>query len=181
MKTYQLFLLLAVTCLLGCKENSGTRATTRYVSPEAGQELTVFHIGMSEEAVQDAIRMIPNFRRPDDTRPLINRLGEDEALLLAQPWQFDEGRPREMQFSFNAHKLDQAKLTYELKDKDSQSNMYDRVRDYFIGNYTETTNHILERGGRAIWMLSKENTLVLFESRANEYELVLRMDKPTTE
>ena len=178
MKTHRLLPLLAAACLLGCKDKSGLPPRAAHSPSETGYELAAFQIGMSAEAVQKAIRQIPNFRHSSGARPELHPYGQNRASLTAKPGQIDEGRPVEMKFTFQDLRLEQAELTYESKDEASRSNLYDRLRGNFIGDYAQATNHVLVGGRRADWMRSKEDTLLIYESDADERKVTLRIGKP---
>ena len=161
--------------LLGCREKPAA-STAR--EPAAGAEIGLFQIGMSEDAVQDAIPAIPNFKRPAGARFLVVAYGDGRSGLEAKPQRVEEGRPQRIRFTFEAQQLVQAELTYRAADAAARDALYDRLLGGVADACAKTTNHVGDNGDRSAWLHGPNHMLLVHEARANPRDVTVRMSPP---
>ncbi|MGD9611459.1 MAG: hypothetical protein AB7V22_00995 [Kiritimatiellia bacterium] len=174
MKFRVLLLLLAGAVFGGCREKPPAPPPP----PAAGAEIALFRLGLSEDDVQQGVRAVPNFRRPDGAGFHVSRTGEIVSTLEAQPASFAADRPVAMRFRFETRRLVQAELTYRAPDAAARGALYDRLLAGVAGAYAQSTNHVLGWGGRAAWLHAPSHMLLVFEPRADARAVTLRMSPP---
>ena len=161
--------------LLGCREKPAASTARK---PAPGAEIALFQIGMSEDAVQDAIPAIPNFKRPAGAGFVVVGYSDGRSGLEAKPQRVEEGRPQRMRFSFEAQQLVQAELTYRAADAAARGALYDRLLGGVAGAYAKTTNHVGDNGDRSAWLHGSDHMLLVHEARANPRDVTVRMSPP---
>ncbi|MGD9612999.1 MAG: hypothetical protein AB7V22_08850 [Kiritimatiellia bacterium] len=176
MKFRVLLLLLAGAALGGCREKPA--APPPPPPPAAGAEIALFRLGLSEDDVQQGVRAVPNFRRPDGAGFHVSRTGEIVSSLEAQAASFAADRPVAMRFRFETRRLVQAELTYRADDAAARGALYDRLLAGVAGAYAQSTNHVLDGGGRAAWLHAPDHLLLIYESRSDERAVTLRTSAP---
>ena len=170
-------LLFGAAALLGCREKPPASPAPP-PAPAAGAEIALFQIGQSEEAVQNAITAIPNFRRPDGAGFVVIRIDKTVSTLEAQAARPAPDCPVSMRFRFEARNLVQAELTYRAPDAAARAELFDRLLGGVAGSYARSTNHVLEWGGRTAWLHAPNHMLLVYEPRADARAVTLRMSPP---
>ena len=171
-------IILVAVALLGCRDKSALRTPP---TPASGGEIALFQIGMPEEAVQNAIPAVPNFRSPDGEGFAVTSYGDGRSGLAATPFRIESFRPESMRFAFEAQRLVQVELTYRAPDAAARSALYDRLLGDLAGSCSQSTNRVLDWGGRIAWLHGTGRMLLLFESRTDARAVSVRMTKPVFE
>lgn len=161
--------------LLGCREKPAASTVRK---PAPGAEIALFQIGMSEDAVQNAIPAIPNFKRLAGDGFVVAGYGDGRSGLEAKPQRNEEGRPQRMRFTFEAQRLVQVELTYRADDAAARGALYDRLLNGLAGGATHATNQVLDWGGRVAWLHVANRLLVVHEARADARSVTARMSPP---
>ena len=170
------FIAFAAAALLGCRDKPAGPPPPP--PPAAGREVTLFRIGQSEDDVQNGVRAVPNFRRPDGAGFIVVRIGDTRSRLEAKSWNPEADRPVSMRFVFEAQKLIQAELTYQAPDAAARAELFDRLLGGMAGSYSRSTNHVLDWGGRTAWLHAPDHMLLVYEPRADARAVTLRMSPP---
>lgn len=166
----------AAATLLGCRDKPAGPPPPP--PPAAGMEIALFRIGQSEDDVQNGVRAVPNYRHPDGSGFLVTRIGETRSRLEATPWRLEADRPVSMRFVFEARQLIQTELTYRAPDAAARAELFDRLLGGVAGSYARSTNHVLEWGGRTVWLHAPNHMLLVYEPRADARAVTLRMSPP---
>lgn len=171
-----LLLLVGGAVLGGCREKPA--APPPPPPPAAGAEIALFRLGLSEDDVQQGVRAVPNFRRPDGGGYHVARTGETVSSLDAQPASLVAERPVAMRFRFEARRLVQAELTYRASDAAARGALYDRLLAGLADRYARSSNQVLDWGGRAAWLHAPDHMLLIYESRPDARTVTLRTSPP---
>jgi len=172
MKLRLCLIAFVAAALLGCRDKPAASTARK---PDPGAEIALFQIGMSEDAVQDAISAIPNFKQPARAGFVVARYGHRRSSLEATPRRTEDGRPQRMRFTFEAQQLVQAELTYLAADAAARSNLYDRVLARFPRAHARDADQVLDGSSRAAWRHGPDRLILVREARANPREVTVRM------
>lgn len=126
---------------------------------EPAREIFAFHVGMTPDEFHDAVYRVPNFQRPDGSRPWFG--GINSACFQARCQRFESGRPRMIEAFFSARKATQITISYFTANAQDRADLFarlhrqavdgmERVQDCSDGN--NGTLFFLEGPGFCGWL-----------------------------